>query len=182
MFAPAFENTSKANEFKVLTSMGAQSAFTRRGAISALAGAAIGLMLSVDGAGAGDGYQTADGLAVYLGIIPAAVVKGHPAGHAEAAMHGGAPAGAHVRHVVVAVFDAKSGDRVENATVAATISGLGHVGRKRVSFEPMAIAGTVTYGGFVDFAGADRYQIAVEVSVPGRDKPVRLDFTDEHLR
>jgi len=44
----------------------------------------------------------------------------------------------------------------------------------------MAIAGTVTYGGFVNLPGNDRYQIGVEVRVPGRSAPVRVDFAYEH--
>lgn len=45
----------------------------------------------------------------------------------------------------------------------------------------MTIAGTVTYGGFVNLPGSDRYDIAVDISVPGRNAPVRADFTYEHL-
>ena len=36
-------------------------------------------------------YKTAGGLAVYLGVVPAEIVKGHPPGHTEGAMHGGPP-------------------------------------------------------------------------------------------
>ena len=46
--------------------------------------------------------------------------------------------------------------------------------------ESMEIAGTVTYGGFVDLPGTDRYDIRVETSVPGRS-PARVDFTYQHL-
>ncbi|TIU97316.1 MAG: hypothetical protein E5W09_15080 [Mesorhizobium sp.] len=31
-------------------------------------------------------------------------------------------------HIVIAVFDASTGERVENAKVTVTVSGLGHVG------------------------------------------------------
>lgn len=96
-------------------------------------------------------------------------------------MHGGAPRGAHEYHIIIAVFDAATTTRVENAKVAATVSRLGHVGQNRLELEPMAIAGTVTYGGFVDLRGDDRYDIAIDISVPGRDAPVRVDFTYQHL-
>jgi hypothetical protein len=55
------------------------------------------LMALVTGAGslsvaaADDNYRTKDGLAVYLGVLPATIVRGHPPGHPERAMHGGAP-------------------------------------------------------------------------------------------
>jgi len=129
---------------------------------------------------ADDNYKVVDGLAVYLGVLPAAMVKGHPSGHPEAAMHGGVPRGAHEYHLVIAVFDAATGVRVENAKVTASVSWLGHVGESLLKLEPMAIAGTVTYGGFVNLPGNDRYQIGVEIRVPGRNAPVRVDFAYQH--
>jgi hypothetical protein len=44
-------------------------------------------------------YKLAGGLAVYIGVVPAELVKGHPSQHAEKTMHGGAPKGAHQYHV-----------------------------------------------------------------------------------
>jgi hypothetical protein len=123
-----------------------------------------------------ENYKVAQGLGVYLGILPAGMVKGP-----KAIMHGGAPRGQHEYHIIIAVFDAATSERVENAKVTATVSGLGHVGQNTLELEPMAIAGTVTYGGFVDLRGNDRYDIAVDISVPGRNAPVRVSFTYEHL-
>src|SRR6266536_931998 len=40
-------------------------------------------------------YKLAGGLAIYIGVVPAEIVKGHPSPHAEKTMHGGAPKGAH---------------------------------------------------------------------------------------
>src|SRR6266581_7212078 len=57
-------------------------------------------------------YKLAGGLAVYIGVVPAEIVKGHPSQHAEKTMHGGAPKGAHEYHIVAAVFDATSGSRI----------------------------------------------------------------------
>lgn len=133
-------------------------------------------------ASADDGYQTAGGLAVYLGTVPASVVRGHPAGHTEAAMHGGAKRGSHQQHLVVAIFDAKTGARIENAKAGARIEGLGHVGGQSVELEPMSIAGTITYGGFVDFPGDDQYRIQLDISVPGRPQAVTVEFTSQHSR
>jgi hypothetical protein len=72
-----------------------------------------------------DGTANADGLRAYLGVVPAEIVKGHPSKHPEAVMHGGAPEGAHEYHIVVAIFDTATGDRISNATVTAKVSGLG---------------------------------------------------------
>ena len=53
--------------------------------------------------GTDDYMRTAGGLGVYLGVMPAELVKGQPV------MHGGVPAGRHEDHIVVAIFDAASG-------------------------------------------------------------------------
>lgn len=147
-----------------------------------LTGVGAAVMVMIGNALAGDGYQTSDGLAVYLGIVPAAVVRGHPASHPERSMHGGAGSARHQQHVVVAVFDAATGERVENARVSATIAGLGDVGRQTVEFEPMTIANTVTYGAFSTLPGNDRYQIELDISVPDRARPVSVTFSSEHVQ
>lgn len=142
----------------------------------------LSFILVAGAAQADDGYQAAGGLAVYLGVVPASVVRGHPLGHTEGTMHGGADPGSHEQHLVVAVFDAVTGARIENAQVAASIEGLGHVGRQRVELEPMAIAGTITYGGFIKLPGNDQYQIQVDITVPGRSGSVTLEFASEHFK
>lgn len=97
-------------------------------------------------------------------------------------MHSGTRGGPHEQHVVVAIFDTASGERVEDASVVVTVSGLGHVGHRRIALEPMAIAGTVTYGAFVDLPGRDRYQLEVDIEVPGRTDTVRVVFPNEHVQ
>ncbi|MGI0526700.1 hypothetical protein ABY43_21335 [Rhizobium giardinii] len=125
-------------------------------------------------------YKRVGDLAVYLGVIPAAMLRGHDTQHPESQMHGTPPRGVHAYHIVVAVFDAESGRRIEDAQVAAIVSGLGHVGRISIRLEPMVIAGTVTYGNFVALSGIDRYTIAVEIRRTGHPTPQHVDFTYEH--
>jgi len=95
-------------------------------------------------------------------------------------MHGGVDGGRHEYHLVVALFDATTGSRIEDAKVAARISGLGHIGDTRVGLEPMNIAGTITYGAYVFFPGRDRYSIGLEITQSGRDTPVHIEFVYEH--
>ena len=67
-----------------------------------------------------DLWKTAGGLSVYLGVMPAEIVKGLPsASTTERPMHGGIPKGAHEYHFVAAVFDAASSARVSDAVVTA---------------------------------------------------------------
>jgi len=137
-------------------------------------------VLAASIARADDGYRVVDGLAVYLGILPASVVQGHPSSHAERTMHGGAQTGRHQQHIVIAIFDTETGKRIENANISATVAGLGHVGHQRVKLEPMTIAGTITYGAFVNLGGNDRYEMTVDIVVPGRVRPASAKFAIEH--
>ena len=126
-------------------------------------------------------YKLAGGLVVYIGVVPAEIVKGHPSQHAEKTMHGGAPKGAHQYHVVAAIFDATTSARVSDAAVTAQIFGLGLSGTKK-KLDPMQIANTVTYGGFFDLPGRDLYTIGLTIERPGQPKPVSVEFKYDHRR
>lgn len=128
-------------------------------------------------AAASEPYKVVGDLAVYLGVIPAPVVRGHSPRHPEGKMHGGASQQANEYHITIALFERDSGKRVEDAEVWATVSGLGHVGTTRLRLEPMSIAETVTYGGYVTMSGKDRYTIAVEVRKPGSKGSLKTEFT-----
>ncbi len=120
-------------------------------------------------------FKTVDGLAVYLGVVPAAIVKGHPSGHTEQTMHGGVPVGRNEYHIVVAVFDVATSARISDARVIAEVSGLGLAATRR-ALEPMMIAQTITYGGFFDLPGRDIYTVKLEIQRPD-GKPVPVTFT-----
>lgn len=94
-------------------------------------------------------------------------------------MRGGSPAGRRECHLVAAIFDAASRERITDATVTARVAEVGLAGREQ-TLEPMEIAGTTTYGGFFNLAGAGHYAIRVMVSRPGH-APVGIDFTYDHL-
>src|SRR6266567_9355334 len=76
-------------------------------------------------------YKTVGGLSVYIGVVPAELVKGLPHQSSELPMHGGIPSGSHQYHVVAAIFDAASGARISDATVTAKVSGLGLSGSQQ---------------------------------------------------
>jgi hypothetical protein len=119
-------------------------------------------------------YKTDGGMTVYLGVIPAEMVKGPP-------MHGGAPRHGHQYHIVAAIFDAASDARVSDAAMTAQVSGLGLAGTSK-TLQPMQIANTTTYGGFFDLPGADIYTIRLTIRRPGSTRPVVLDFKYDHRR
>jgi hypothetical protein len=124
-------------------------------------------------------YQIAGGLAVYLGVMPAELIIGHAKGHAEAEMHGGAPAGPHVHHVMVAIFDDASGRRVTDAVVTARVAGVGLAGSVE-TLEPMTIADALTYGAYFKLPGRHCYRIRIEIARPGATQPVKVEFDYDH--
>jgi hypothetical protein len=116
---------------------------------------------------------------VYLGVLPAAMIQGHPGGHPEETMHGGMPRGRHAYHVVAAVFDAATGERVEDAVVEARAAEPGLAGVTR-RLEPMLIADTVTYGNYFQLSGDGPYRIDLSITRPGLATPIIVEFTYEH--
>jgi hypothetical protein len=121
---------------------------------------------------ADDYRRTTGGLTIYLGVMPAEIIKGLPA------MHGDVPAGPHEYHVVTAIFDATSGARVSDATVTAKVSGLGLSGPER-TLEP-SIADTITYGGFFSLPGRDLYTIELAIRRSLTQQPVVVAFKYDH--
>ncbi len=121
-------------------------------------------------AGVVDGVQTSDGLSIYLGVVPAAVVRGHPADHPETQMHGGVPGGSHSMHIVAAVFDKVSGARITRANVVAHILEPGGIQRS-VRLQPMTVAGALTFGGYTSFARGIDYRIGIQVQRPSHMPP-----------
>lgn len=150
-----------------------------RGA-SVATGLCVVALWAADLAAAQSEPQTKDGVTVYLGVVPAAVVKDPPPHSAERPMHGRVPRGVHEYHLVAAVFDAASGSRISDATVTAQVSGLGLAGSKR-TLEPMQIAGTTTYGAFFSLPGRDLYSVKITVERPGgAGRPATVDFKYDH--
>lgn len=120
-------------------------------------------------------FRVADGLAIYLGVVPAELIKGHPGEHAEARMHGSPQAGPRSYHVMAAVFDQRTGARLEEASVKARVAELGLAGTEK-PLEPMRIADTVTFGDYFDLRNNTLFRIQIEILGRGARTPVRVEF------
>jgi hypothetical protein len=133
------------------------------------------LGLTVAAGAAERGYrQVVDGVAIYFGILPAELVRGHPPGHPESEMHGGVPVGEN--HLVVALFNAQSGARVTSAEISATITGPDrYKAEKRL--EPMVVAGSLSFGNYFSMTGPGPYRIALRIRLPGAHEEIRASFT-----
>lgn len=118
--------------------------------------------------------QSADGLTGYLGVAPRAVVLDHAPQHEERRMHPGEPTGD--AHLVVAIFEDATGERVEDAAVEAEVRRDGHPGVQNLRLERMRIEDTVTYGGFLSVAGRGLYHVDVAVRRPQSEGETHLRF------
>ncbi|MEK7206718.1 MAG: hypothetical protein AAB134_02390 [Pseudomonadota bacterium] len=133
-----------------------------------------GLLLLVSATVAAGGYrQVVDGVAIYFGVMPAELVRGHPREHPESGMHGGPSAGE--SHLLVALFDDKTGTRIRGAAITATI--IGADGKIEKKLEPMVIEGTTTYGNYFYLTGSGPYRIALRIRTPGIGHDIEATFT-----
>ena len=127
----------------------------------------------------GSGSKTVGNVVIYMGLLPAEMILGHPADHPESSMHGGRPKGSGQYHVVIALFDAKTGARIEKAEVTARVSEIGLAGEEK-KLEPMEIAGTETYGNYFRMAGSGPFRINVTIRVPGEPREIKTEFEHRH--
>ncbi len=117
--------------------------------------------------------RVVDGVAIYFGILPAELVRGHPREHPESETHGGVPVGEN--HLTVALFEDKTGVRITHAKVTATITGPDRF-KITKQLEPMTIAGSVTYGNYISMPGPGPYRIVLHIQAPGARKAVEAVF------
>lgn len=141
----------------------------------------MGMLPAVSVAGQLVQQQRPEGVLVYVGIKPAAVIKQHPKVYPELHVQGAVPNGRNQYYVSVALFDKSSGEPISNAAVNARVSPLALAGPKK-KLRPVYIAGTVTYGNYFDLAGAGSYIIKVEIRQLEKPDLVQAKFEYKHTR
>lgn len=127
----------------------------------------------------GSGYAVDHGIAIYYAVIPAEILRGHAKGHPEATMHGGVPGRKHTHHLMVALFDAKTLDRITDANVTATVGEVG-LAEETNELEPFTVAGALTYGNYFELRPNADYLVRVDVKAPGRTSPAHVEFQFTH--
>lgn len=126
--------------------------------------------------------QTVDGVAIYLGVMPAALVSGHPVqAGAVGAMHGGTADPKAARHVVVALFDARTGARIQAARVRASVVRGRTARNPDRDLEPMQIAGVITFGNFFVMPQSGDYRIRIEIARPDVPRSIEAEFDYRNL-
>ena len=112
------------------------------------------------------------GVVLFRGLVPSAVVSQQ---HAVEELHGGRPAGGgKINHLVVALFDAKTARRIENAVVRAELSESGVVAAPAKYLPPMPVNGEASHGQLFGMVHDGAYRFRVTVKLP--DRPDELQF------
>lgn len=134
-------------------------------------------------AGAQESSQsvTSQGLTVYFGFVPSAVAQNPARSGGETARHGAPPTGNDSYHLIVAIFDTATGERITNATVTASV----HLhqparGAPAKDLDPMKIGDTITYGNFFELPRSGVYRIRLSVTRAETAKPIVIDLTYDH--
>jgi hypothetical protein len=125
------------------------------------------------------GSQTVGHVLIYMGLLPAEMVRGHPKQHPEASMHSGVPAGSGEYHLIIALFDAGSRERITKAEIRASVSEIGLAG-KETKLEPMELAGAITFGNYVRMAGNGPFRIDLAIRFPDEPHEIKVVFEHKH--
>ena len=146
--------------------------------------ATAGLVLAfstLSAAAATEYEKHADGFAVYMGVLPAQVLRGNADASHLATMHGGLPTGSGSHHLVIAIYDERTQRQVEGADVMADVTPLG-LGPTRRKLEPMPIGTSGTYGNFYPMPGSGPYTVHVIIHVPGQARNTEVQFRNTEVQ
>ena len=124
--------------------------------------------------------KVVDNVLIYLGVMPGEMLSNLPAGDEEKVMHGGIPSDKGIYHIMIALFDAKTSERISDAEISASTSEFG-MARESKKLEPMKIADTVTFGNFFKFKGNGSFRLDLSILIPGRPGQIkaRFDYSNE---
>ena len=126
-----------------------------------------------------DFERHADGLEIYMGVVPAQLLRGNADASHLATMHGGLPAASGSHHLVIAIYDERTQRQVEGADVTTSVTPIG-LGPTRHKLEPMQIGSSATYGNFFPMPSPGPYTVQVTIHVPGQAHATEVQFNYSH--
>ena len=123
---------------------------------------------------AGQGYQIVEGVTAYLGVVPSAVIRQHPKDY-PASVYRAVPSEPDEYYVTIALFDAKNGQRITDASVRARVLGTTEASSEK-TLQAVTVANALTYGEYFSMPGAGTYKVSVRISRPGTAKAIEAQF------
>jgi len=121
-------------------------------------------------------YQVVNGVAIYLTIMPAEILRGHPKEHPESDMHPQTRVeGTNQHHIMVSLFNEKNGERLQNHIINAKVSGINYESPVR-KLELMVMGGIRSYGNFFSMPKHGTYQVDLEIQQAGESEVVKAVF------
>ena len=152
--------------------------------LNALIAMAVVAIATAMPATATDYFHAAGGMALYVGVVPAAMVRGHAPEQPETAIHGGAPTWGEQYHLMVALFERASGKRIDDAKVKATLFNASKPENRlpgpHKELETMLVGSAATYGNFFNMPAPVPYRIELEVLRPGKAEVTKASFEYRH--
>ena len=121
--------------------------------------------------------QTVGGVVIYLGMVPAALLRKHSDDYPAHEVRK-IPSGKHVHHVMLALFDRPGGVRITDAVVTARVAPLA-LGGPTKPLDPMMVAGVLTYCNYFRISPLDTTEIQAVIRRPGAARPIRARFIVE---
>jgi hypothetical protein len=115
------------------------------------------------------------GVVLYFGLVPEAIVSQQ---HAISELHGGRPAGGgKINHLVLVLFDAKTGRRIDDAVVRAQLSETGIVDEPFKYVVPMPVNGVGSYGQLFGMVHDGPYRFKILVKPPASQNEIEFNVT-----
>lgn len=113
-----------------------------------------------------------EGVVLYWGLVPEAIVSQQ---HAIDDLHGGRPpGGGKVNHLVLALFDARTGRRIDDAVIRAQLTETGIVDGPWKYVPPMPINGVGSYGQLFGTVHDGPYRFRILAKL--QDRPSEIEF------
>ncbi len=121
------------------------------------------------------GYKVADGMTIYYAVIPAEMLRSYAKDSPEAIAHERIPRGKKAHHLMVALFEGESMERIKDARVTVRIRETG-LGWTKKRLEPMTLNDALTYCNYFTFSSHALYTVVIEVRRPGSPAVVMTEF------
>ena len=135
-------------------------------------------------AAAASWHQESANYHVYLGVVPASLIKANPSlVDGDKTLHRDDNASDSTEHVLVTVLRKPNSERVVNATVIARVGIKKLLRGTKVDkpLEKMLTSGLITYGNYFSVPKQGEYEIAVRIYEPNKDQAEAVTFIYKKL-